>query len=124
MRPRTPALTYLPKKLRRLSLCATKARDHFWHISDRAAMTDGDVVIDTNDLRIFMCSQGRNPTEAELQDMISAFDTNGDGVIDLPEFSAMVREIHAPDSYLSEEQAKEPSRPSIRTGTVTSARLN
>ena len=47
---------------------------------------DGDGTITTKELGTVMRSLGQNPTEAELQDEINKFDTDGNGTIDFPEF--------------------------------------
>ena len=51
---------------------------------------DGDGTITTKELGIIMSSLGQNPTEAELQDMISEVDRDGNGIIDFPEFLTMM----------------------------------
>ena len=45
---------------------------------------DSDGYIITNELGTVMCSLKQNPTEAELQDMISEVDADGNGTIDFP----------------------------------------
>ena len=45
-------------------------------------VSDGCVI--TNELGTVMCSLKQNPTEAELQDMISEVDADGNGTIDFP----------------------------------------
>ncbi|KAF8407552.1 hypothetical protein HHK36_006686 [Tetracentron sinense] len=47
---------------------------------------DGDGCITTKELGTVMRSLGQNPTEAELQDMISEVDADQNGTIDFPEF--------------------------------------
>jgi calmodulin len=42
--------------------------------------------ITTKELGVVMRSLGQNPTEAELQDMVTEVDANGNGTIDFPEF--------------------------------------
>jgi len=53
-------------------------------------MTDGNGSIDGTELKQVMVSLGRNPTEAELRDMINEVDKNGDGMIDFDEFLTMM----------------------------------
>ena len=62
-------------------------------------------MITTKDLCRVMRSQGQNPTEAELQEMINEVDADGNGVIDFPEFlTMMARKMRDTDS---EEEIKE-----------------
>ena len=51
---------------------------------------DGDGTISAKDLDSVMHLLGRNPTEAELQDMINGADDNGDGALDFSEFLTML----------------------------------
>ena len=52
-----------------------------------------------------MRSLGQNPTEAELQDMISEVDADGDGTIDFPEYLTMMAQKMRDTE--SEEEMKE-----------------
>lgn len=66
---------------------------------------NGDGQICTKDLGIYMRSQGQNPSEAELQDMIYEVDADNNGTIDFPEFlTMMVRKLKDTDS---EEEIRE-----------------
>jgi calmodulin len=51
---------------------------------------DGDGTITTKELGTVMRSLGQIPTEAELQDMINEVDSDGNGIIDFPEFLTMM----------------------------------
>lgn len=60
---------------------------------------DGDGFITTKELGTVMRSLGRNPTEAEVQDMINEVDADGNGTIDFPEFlNLMSRKMKDADS--------------------------
>ncbi|KAF5445574.1 hypothetical protein F2P56_034618, partial [Juglans regia] len=66
---------------------------------------DGDGCITTKELGTVMRSLGQNPTEAELQDMISEVDADQNGTIDFAEFlNLMARKMKDTDS---EEELKE-----------------
>ena len=51
---------------------------------------DADGFITTEELGIVMRSLGQNPTEAQLEDMISELDVYGNGSLDFPEFLTML----------------------------------
>ena len=52
--------------------------------------TDYDGLINTSELRNVLHYLGQNPTDAELQDLAYAMDTDESGKIDLPEFLYMM----------------------------------
>ena len=61
-----------------------------------------DGTVTTKELGTVMRSLGRNPTEAELKDMIIEVDADENGAIDFPEFSSpMARRMK--DTYTEEE---------------------
>jgi calmodulin len=47
--------------------------------------------IETHELKQVITQLGDNPTDEEIDDMIIAVDTNGDGEIDFEEFLALMR---------------------------------
>lgn len=51
---------------------------------------DGDGRITTAELGTVLRSLGHNPTEAELQGLIQAVDTDNSGTVDFPEFLSVV----------------------------------
>ncbi|TRY60953.1 hypothetical protein TCAL_10642, partial [Tigriopus californicus] len=57
-----------------------------FHLQD----VDQDGLISTKQLGEVLHTLGQNPTEAELQDLAYAMDTNESGTIDLPEFLHMM----------------------------------
>nr|XP_048706118.1 calmodulin-like protein 3 [Caretta caretta] len=84
---------------------------------------DGDGSITTSELGTVMRSLGQNPTEAELQDMISELDADGSGTVDFPEFlSMMARKMRDTDS---EEEIREAFRVFDRdkNGYISAAEL-
>lgn len=52
--------------------------------------SDGDGTINATELGTVMRSLGQNPTDAELRDMISEVDADGNGTIDFQEFLTMM----------------------------------
>ncbi|XP_047323088.1 calmodulin-like [Impatiens glandulifera] len=60
---------------------------------------DGDGSITTKELGTVMRSLGKNPTEAEIQEMINEVDADRSGTINLPEFlELMARKMTEADS--------------------------
>lgn len=69
---------------------------------------DGDGRITTAELGTVLRSLGHNPTEAELQGLIHAVDTDNSGTVDFPEFlSVVAKRTKACDS---EEEIREAFR--------------
>lgn len=66
---------------------------------------DGDGMITIRDLGTVMRSQGQNPTESELQDMIDEVDSSGRGSVDFPDFLNMMARKKA--STDSEEEIRQ-----------------
>ncbi|XP_069114950.1 calmodulin-like [Argopecten irradians] len=66
---------------------------------------NGDGTIASSELGTVMRSLSQNPTEAELQDMISDVDKGGNGTIDFPEFLVMM--THKMQEEDSEEELVE-----------------
>jgi calmodulin len=59
----------------------------------------GDGTITTKDLGTVIRALGKNPTEAELQDIINEVDPNGDGTVDFPAFlTIMARKMKDTDT--------------------------
>ena len=52
---------------------------------------DGSGTISVEELKSVMRMLGFNPTEEEIRKMIAEVDDSGDGEIDLPEFTKLVR---------------------------------
>eukprot|EP00759_Apiculatamorpha_spiralis_P029782 PhF_6_TR31806/c0_g1_i1/m.46922/K02183/CALM; calmodulin len=70
--------------------------------------SQGNGEISAKDLGHVMRSLGRNPTEAELQDMINEVDQNSTGRITFPEFLSLMGRCHYSGSdYDAEEELKE-----------------
>lgn len=62
-------------------------------LKEAFAMFDinGDGTIELNEIRQVMRKLGQNPTELELQEMISSVDDNGDKEIDFEEFLILMK---------------------------------
>lgn len=56
---------------------------------------DNDGLIGTHELRQVLHHLGQNPTDADLQDLAYAMDTDESGKIDLPEFLLMMGKVMA-----------------------------
>ena len=65
--------------------------NEFKEIFDRYC--NDDSVIVSNDLRRVMRSLGKNPTEAEIQNMICEVDVDGNGVIGFIEFCSLMTQL-------------------------------
>lgn len=63
----------------------TEIRDTF-NLFDK----DKDGAISIKEMAMIMKSLGQNPTEMELQEIISDMDTNGNGVLEFEEFSRLM----------------------------------
>lgn len=66
----------------------------FFHITPDAFKMfdlDGGGTIETHELKHVITSLGEEPTDEEIEEMIIAVDTNGDGEIDFDEFLALMR---------------------------------
>uniref|UniRef100_M0RCJ6 EF-hand domain-containing protein n=1 Tax=Rattus norvegicus TaxID=10116 RepID=M0RCJ6_RAT len=80
---------------------------------------DGDQTVTTKELGMVMGSLGQNPTEAELQDMISEVDADGNGTINFPEFlTMMARKMKGTDV---EEEIREAFRVFDKDGYTSAA---
>ena len=66
--------------------------DDIAHLMEAFAKVDidKDGLINTDELRQVLHSLGQNPTDADLQDLAYAMDTDESGKIDLPEFLHMM----------------------------------
>ncbi|CAL4084315.1 unnamed protein product, partial [Meganyctiphanes norvegica] len=73
---------------------------------------NNDGTITTKELGSFFYSFGENPTEAELQEILSGVDTDDNGSVDFPEFlMALAKHVEDTDSLsVSEEDMKEAFR--------------
>lgn len=69
---------------------------------------DNSGTITMKELGKMLKSMGHNPSEAELQDMMSEVDSDGSGSIDFPEFLALMAQKFA--HYKVEEDIKEAFR--------------
>uniref|UniRef100_A0A1I8H286 Calmodulin n=1 Tax=Macrostomum lignano TaxID=282301 RepID=A0A1I8H286_9PLAT len=66
---------------------------------------DGDGCITTKELGRVMKSLGQNPTDAQLQDMVSEVDTDGNGSIEFSEFVTMMEKRKTEDEFVAEIEA-------------------
>ncbi|KAG0492124.1 hypothetical protein HPP92_005522 [Vanilla planifolia] len=79
---------------------------------------NGDGSITKKELSDSLRNLGINVPDAELQSMIDNIDTNGDGCVDMEEFGALYQTImDEHDDADEEDDMREPSRSSTRTGT-------
>ena len=67
---------------------------------------NGDGTIDAKELGYVLRVLGHDPTDAELQQFLDEADTNGNGVIDFPEFCAFTTRLGG--SFDTEESLLEP----------------
>ena len=74
--------------------------------------TDRDGLIGTEELRRVLRHLGHNPTDAELQELAYAMDTNESGTIDLPEF------LQAMAKSKADEDAEEDIREAFKVGLI------
>ena len=84
---------------------------------------DGDGVLNAKELKKVMRSLGLEPTEGELLDIISQFDTKGIGAISLSDFSTMMAPKYC--KWREEEIIKEAYRllDNECRGFISTARL-
>ena len=77
------------------------ADDMIADLKELFALADADSsgMLSTKEVRWVMQSVGRNPSEAELADIVSSVDTDGNGFLDVNEFvSLMARKFKEVDS--------------------------
>ena len=74
--------------------------------------TDHDGLIGTPELKNVLRFLGHNPTDAELQELAYAMDTNESGTIDLPEF------LQAMAKSKADEDAEEDIREAFKVGLI------
>merc|ERR1712071_311631 len=75
----------LPEKLRKMPASTDELREAFTMFDK-----NGDGCISGKEIGKVMQSLGQNPTNAEIKDMINDIDTDGNGVIDFPEFVTLM----------------------------------
>ena len=79
--------------------------------------TDKDGLIGTPELKNVLRFLGHNPTDAELQELAYAMDTNESGTIDLPEF------LQAMAKSKADEDAEEDIREAFKVSKTGNGRL-
>jgi len=76
--------------------------------------TDRDGSVNTKEVGQILKSLGKNPTEGELVELVNYVDQDGTGMLDFPEFLAMMRKTT--DDANSEEEMQEAFRVFDRDG--------
>lgn len=84
---------------------------------------DGDGAINTKELAQTMKSLGMDPTEGELNEVISEIDTDGHGTLDFPEFLALMALKVQPSDAAAELKAAFQLFDKDGTGLISAASL-